>query len=48
MSPPIAPGRVARLWRRAAAGVALVLVLASVFVAYLDPDLSNRLWSCFG
>jgi len=38
--------------RRLAAALAVGVVLASVFWAYLDPhtvlDLSNRFWSCFG
>jgi hypothetical protein len=38
-------------WRKAAGWLLAGLVLAGVFLAYLDPhtvaDLSNRFWSCF-
>ena len=37
-------------WLRSGAVTALLLALAAVFTAYLDPhlavDLANRVWSC--
>ena len=38
-------------WRRSLAWLAVALVLAAVFAAYLRPDvaitLANQLWNCF-
>lgn len=38
-------------WRRAVGIAAALLVLAAVFVSYLNPhlavDLAGRLWACF-
>jgi hypothetical protein len=40
-----------RTWLKPAAYVAVLLVLAAVFTAYLNPhlmvDLASRVWACF-